>query len=76
MDINMPRMNGIEATKLILQELPGTTVVGFSIAIDPYTEQVLKAAGAFGCITKARAGEEIYTTIINAVAEHRRMEAR
>ena len=76
MDINMPRMNGIEATKLILQELPGTTVVGFSIAIDPYTEQVLKAAGAFGCVTKARAGEEIYTTIINAVAEHRRMEAR
>jgi PAS domain S-box-containing protein len=76
MDINMPRMNGIEATKVILQELPDTTVVGFSIAIDSYTEQLLKAAGAFGCVTKARAGEEIYTAIINAVARHRQMEAR
>ena len=30
MDVNMPRMNGIEATKLILQEMPSTIVVGLS----------------------------------------------
>jgi CheY-like chemotaxis protein len=76
MDINMPRMNGIEATKLILQELPGTTVVGLSFALDTYTEQAWKAAGGFGCISKERAGEEIYTAIIDAVAQHREMEAR
>jgi DNA-binding NarL/FixJ family response regulator len=75
MDINMPRMNGIEATKLILQELPDTTVVGLSVACDSYTEQAMKAAGAYGCITKERAAEEIYTAIIDAVAEGRRIDA-
>jgi DNA-binding NarL/FixJ family response regulator len=75
MDINLPRMNGIEATKLIRQALPDTAVVGLSVACASYTEQAMNALGAYCCITKERAAEEIYTAIKDAVAERRRMAA-
>jgi CheY-like chemotaxis protein len=71
MDVNMPRMNGIQATKRILEEFPDTIVVGLSVASDIYIEQGMKKAGASACVTKERAGEEIYTTIMNAVQERR-----
>jgi PAS domain S-box-containing protein len=72
MDINMPRMNGIQATKRILEELPDTVVVGLSVASDAYIEQGMKKAGASRCVAKARAGEEVYTAIIKAVEERKR----
>jgi len=75
MDINLPRMNGIEATKLIRQALPDTAIVGLSVACATYTEQAMNALGAYCCITKERAAEEIYTAIKDAVAERRRMAA-
>jgi len=72
MDINMPRMNGIQATKRILEELPDTVVVGLSVASDAYIEQGMKKAGASRCVAKARASEEVYTAIIKAVEERKR----
>ncbi|MEA2658436.1 MAG: hypothetical protein QOF64_1027, partial [Candidatus Binatota bacterium] len=72
MDINMPRMNGIQATKRILEELPDTVVVGLSVASDAYIEQGMKKAGASRCVAKARAGEEVYTAIIKSVEERKR----
>ena len=73
MDINMPRMNGIQATKRILEELPDTVVVGLSVASDAYIEQGMKKAGASRCVAKARAGEgEVYAAIINAVEERKK----
>jgi signal transduction histidine kinase/ActR/RegA family two-component response regulator len=72
MDINMPRMNGIQATKRILEELPDTVVVGLSVASDAYIEQGMKKAGASRCVAKARAGEEVYAAIIKSVKERRR----
>ena len=71
MDINMPRMGGIQATKRILEEFPNTIVVGLSVASDIHIEQGMKKAGASACVTKEHAGEEIYTTIMNAVQERR-----
>ena len=72
MDINMPRMNGIQATKRILEELPDTVIVGLSVASDAYIEQGMKKAGASRCVAKARAGEEVYAAIINAVKSARK----
>jgi DNA-binding NarL/FixJ family response regulator len=68
----MPRMNGIQATKRILEELPDTVVVGLSVASDAYIEQGMKKAGASRCVAKARVGEEVYTAIIKSVKERRR----
>ena len=72
MDINMPRMNGIAATKLITQELPSTIVVGLSFDIGGEATQEMKTAGAFTCINKETAAENIYPAIKDGVAERRR----
>ncbi len=75
MDVNMPRMNGIEATKLILQEMPSTIVVGLSFDNGAEVAQKMKAAGAFTCVTKERAAEDIHQAIVDAVEERRGVAA-
>ena len=46
MDIHMPKLNGIEATRLIRSLSPDTIVVGISADIRPETEQGIRSAGA------------------------------
>ncbi len=75
MDVNMPRMNGIEATKLILQEMPSTIVVGLSFDNDAEVARKMKAAGAFTCVTKDRAAEDIHQAIVDAVEARRGVAA-
>jgi DNA-binding NarL/FixJ family response regulator len=69
MDITLPRLSGIEATRHIMQELPGTIVIGLSFISDAQTTQALKDAGAYACVAKERAMVDIYRTIMEAVAE-------
>ena len=75
MDINMPHMNGIEATKVIIREQPSTIVVGLSFESGAQVAQAMKAAGAFTCVTKERAVEDIHQVILGAVQERRHMES-
>ena len=52
MDLNMPDMNGIDATRIITTELPGVRVVAFSVESDRrFIVEVLKA-GASGYVLK------------------------
>lgn len=67
MDVNMPGVNGIEATRSIVRELPSTIVVGLSFLSDDHVVQAMQAAGARTCVNKARAAEEIYGAINDAV---------
>jgi DNA-binding NarL/FixJ family response regulator len=63
MDINMPEMDGIQATKEILKKHPNIKILGLSMYSDrQYIADILKA-GALGYILK-NTGKE---TLINAI---------
>ena len=70
MDIHMPEVNGIEATRQIVEEFPGTKVVAFSMHSDQqYVIGALKA-GVSGYLLKDSASEELARAIW-AVADNR-----
>ena len=52
MDINMPRMDGIEATKQIKAAQPKISIIGLSIIDDEHVIQAMKAAGAEAVLLK------------------------
>ena len=67
MDVNMPGLNGIEATRRIVLEQPGVIVIGLSLAGDPSVQAAMKNAGAYVCLNKERAAEDIYRAIVDAI---------
>ena len=67
MDIKMPTLDGIEATKHILAEYPDIRVIGLtSFNQDDLIKDML-LAGASGCLLKDASREDIQEAIINAV---------
>lgn len=63
MDISMPEMNGIEATRRILSESPSTRVLALSMHSDRrFVDEVMKA-GATGFILKDCAKDELVKAI-------------
>lgn len=67
MDVTMPRMDGIDATRAIKQATPGPLVIGLSVRNDRETEQAMRAAGATGFLTKESAAEQLYQAIRSAI---------
>lgn len=63
MDIAMPGMNGIDATRRLLASHPEVRVIGLSAFADRQFVIDLLDAGARGYITKAEAGEELLRAI-------------
>jgi DNA-binding NarL/FixJ family response regulator len=70
MDITMPGLNGIEATRQIVAANPGTRVIALSIHSDRRFVQQMFEAGATGYLLKEGAFEEL-TRAIHTVAEGR-----
>jgi DNA-binding NarL/FixJ family response regulator len=63
MDIAMPLLNGLQATRQILKTLPATKILILSAHSDPeYIEQVVKA-GALGYLIKHTSGEVVAKAI-------------
>lgn len=58
-DISMPGLNGMEATRRILDERPETKVVGLSINADRRYVHALFQAGAVGYLLKNAAASEL-----------------
>jgi DNA-binding NarL/FixJ family response regulator len=52
MDINMPELNGMEATKLIKKEKPGVKIIVVSMLCDPSVVSKMLKAGADAFINK------------------------
>jgi DNA-binding NarL/FixJ family response regulator len=70
MDIGMPGLNGIDATRLLSAELPKTKVVGLSMHVDRRYVIAMLEAGAVGYLVKNAASEEL----LQALAAVRRGE--
>jgi DNA-binding NarL/FixJ family response regulator len=68
MDLRMPRLDGIEATRRLRERHPAVRVIALTTYVDD--ESVLGAlrAGAHGYLTKDASGEDIRTAILTVAA--------
>jgi DNA-binding NarL/FixJ family response regulator len=63
MDIAMPRLNGVDATRRLLAEVPGTKVVALSMNADRRYVIAMLEAGATGYVLKDAATEELLAAL-------------
>lgn len=68
MDIAMPDLNGIEATRRIRAETPGVKVIALSMHADKRFVRHMFAAGATGYVLKGSAFEEVDAAIKTVAA--------
>jgi DNA-binding NarL/FixJ family response regulator len=64
MDINLPGMNGIEATQLIRKFSPGSKVLGVSMHTQPAYARKMLQKGAMGYVTKNSSCDEMCKAIM------------
>lgn len=69
MDLNMPRMNGLEATTRIMRESPGTRVLMLMLDNDDSYRQRALRAGAAGYVLKKAVDTKLLDTIRHAWGE-------
>lgn len=71
MDISMPNLNGIEATSLIIREVPGVKIIALSMYSNKkFIIDVLKA-GASGYVLKSYLFDELVKAIRSVAANER-----
>jgi DNA-binding NarL/FixJ family response regulator len=69
MDIEMPIMDGIEATRIIRRNCPGTRVIGLTGFEEERVIHEMLRAGAWKCLTKTTPISELAQAIRDAASE-------
>jgi two-component system invasion response regulator UvrY len=64
MDINLPGINGIEATQLIRKFSPASKILGVSLHTQPTYARKMIQKGASGYVTKNSSREEMFKAIV------------
>jgi DNA-binding NarL/FixJ family response regulator len=70
MDLNMPGLSGVEATRRLVQEAPSTRVVVLSVSAQADDVNEVVQAGAHGYVLKDGPLEEVVVGIRAAAAGH------
>lgn len=65
MDINMPKLNGIEATARIKTEHPNVAIIGLSVNTEAGNQEAMKKAGATMLLPKEAVVDELYNAILS-----------
>ena len=63
MDVSMPKMNGIQATRRIKEESPGLRIIGLSMYQDEQTAQSMLEAGADIYLSKTASPAELLAAV-------------
>lgn len=71
MDLTMPRMNGIEATRRLKTRCPDLPVIILTVHDDPVYERVARAAGADAFLQKKTAGAALWPALASLVPSGR-----
>lgn len=66
MDISMPRLNGIDATRMIHRKDPDIRIIGLSMFEDPEQANAMREAGAVHYLPKSAAGAALLQAIRSA----------
>ena len=65
MDVNMPKMDGIAATRRINSTFPSVRIIGLSVQNEEHVSTAMKQAGAVTFLNKDAAIEDLYQAIQN-----------
>ena len=68
MDVNMPGMNGIEATRQIAADMPHMRIIGLSLQQEESVSRAMRSAGASAYLTKSEVFETLCATIRSEAA--------
>ena len=68
MDVTMPRMDGVEATRQILHSAPDTRIVILTGLADQELAEAAMRAGAVAYVLKDRDAKEIFDAILTAAS--------
>ena len=69
MDYRLPGMDGVQATRQLLEACPEVAVVGLTASANQSEVDALFAAGAVACLTKDEPLEDIVAAIHRAAAQ-------
>jgi DNA-binding NarL/FixJ family response regulator len=67
MDTSMPKLNGIEATRIIHNNHPEICIIGLSMFEEVERAQAMREAGAADYVTKSGAAEKLMSAIRAAI---------
>ncbi len=70
LDVTMPRMNGLEACRLIRQKAPGMEILFVTQHDSPQMMREALEAGARGYVVKSNAARDLLEAV-EAVSQHR-----